>query len=111
MEVKFFNATWCGPCQQMKPHVDKLNKEGYSIEDLFNKIYNSLKKEGYFIFSTFFNDEISIDVDDSGNFKHSHGYISKISNNCNFKICKYSVNVHEINYGAKKKARVYILKK
>lgn len=81
------------------------------LEDLFNKIYNSLKKEGYFIFSTFFNDEISIDVDDSGNFKHSHGYISKISNNCNFKICKYSVNVHEINYGAKKKARVYILKK
>ena len=34
MEVKFFNATWCGPCQQMKPHVDKLNKEGYSIESV-----------------------------------------------------------------------------
>ena len=33
-EVKFFNATWCGPCQQMKPHVDKLNKEGYSIESV-----------------------------------------------------------------------------
>ena len=34
MEVKFFNATWGGPCQQMKPHVDKLNKEGYSIESV-----------------------------------------------------------------------------
>ena len=34
MEVKFFNAKWCGPCQQMKPHVDKLNKEGYSIESV-----------------------------------------------------------------------------
>ena len=34
MEVKFFNATWCGPCQQLQPHVDKLNKEGYSIESV-----------------------------------------------------------------------------
>jgi thioredoxin 1 len=34
MEIKFFNASWCGPCKQMKPHVDKLNKEGYSIESV-----------------------------------------------------------------------------
>ena len=34
MEVKFFNAKWCGPCKQMKPHIDKLVKEGYSIEEI-----------------------------------------------------------------------------
>ena len=34
MEVKFFNATWCGPCKQMKPHIDKLQKEGYNIQEI-----------------------------------------------------------------------------
>lgn len=32
VEVKFFNASWCSPCQQMKPGVNKLVKEGYPIE-------------------------------------------------------------------------------
>tara|TARA_Y100000389_G_C17182890_1_gene374912 strand:+ start:315 stop:569 length:255 start_codon:yes stop_codon:yes gene_type:complete len=34
MEVKFFNAAWCGPCKQMKPHIDKLVSEGYSIQEV-----------------------------------------------------------------------------
>ena len=34
MEVKFFNASWCGPCKQMKPHIDKLQKEGYNIQEI-----------------------------------------------------------------------------
>ena len=34
MEVKFFNATWCGPCKQMKPHIDVLISEGYNIQQI-----------------------------------------------------------------------------
>lgn len=33
-EVLFFNATWCGPCKQMKPIVKKLRHQGYHMRDV-----------------------------------------------------------------------------
>ncbi len=33
-EVLFFNATWCGPCRQMKPIVKKLRRQGYHMRDV-----------------------------------------------------------------------------
>jgi thioredoxin-like negative regulator of GroEL len=33
-EVLFFNASWCGPCRQMKPIVGGLRSEGYHLRDV-----------------------------------------------------------------------------
>ena len=33
-EVLFFNASWCGPCRQMKPIVTQLRRQGYRLRDV-----------------------------------------------------------------------------
>ncbi len=33
-EVLFFNASWCGPCRQMKPIVTQLRRQGYHLRDV-----------------------------------------------------------------------------
>ena len=30
--MKYFSATWCGPCQTFKPTMKELASEGYNIE-------------------------------------------------------------------------------
>ena len=44
-QVKFYNAKWCGPCKQMKPHIEKLQKEGYDIQEIYIDEFPSLAEE------------------------------------------------------------------
>jgi|TARA_B100000035_G_scaffold315080_1_gene333813 thioredoxin 1 len=30
--IKYFSATWCGPCQSYKPIMEQLSSEGHNIE-------------------------------------------------------------------------------
>ena len=30
--VKFFSATWCGPCQTFKPIMNEIANEGHSVQ-------------------------------------------------------------------------------
>jgi thiol-disulfide isomerase/thioredoxin len=33
-EVLFFNASWCGPCRQMRPIVSQLRRHGFHMRDI-----------------------------------------------------------------------------
>jgi len=30
--LKYFSATWCGPCQTFKPVMNEIASEGYSVQ-------------------------------------------------------------------------------
>ena len=30
--IKYFSATWCGPCQAFKPVMNEIKSEGYYVE-------------------------------------------------------------------------------
>jgi len=30
--IKYFSATWCGPCQTFKPIMNEISNEGYSVQ-------------------------------------------------------------------------------
>ena len=82
-----------------------------SLEKIFSYVHRSLRDNGHFVFTVFFNDKTSIYLDAGNIFSHSHEYIKKICKKSNFIICKYSEHTHEIAYGTPKKARVYIVKR
>jgi thioredoxin 1 len=44
-EVLFFNASWCGPCRQMKPIVTQLRHQGYRLRDVDVDKHRSLAQK------------------------------------------------------------------
>ena len=44
--IKYFSATWCGPCQTFKPVMNEIASEGYSVQ-FIDIVQSSALTESY----------------------------------------------------------------
>ena len=43
--MKYFTATWCGPCQRFKPIMQELASEGYQVATLDIDVHKDLAEQ------------------------------------------------------------------
>ena len=62
--MKYFSATWCGPCKAFKPVMNEIAGEGYSIEFIdVDQEQNKATKYGVRSVPTVVIEENGIEVD------------------------------------------------
>ena len=62
--VKYFSATWCGPCKAFKPIMQEVANEGYSVEFIdVDQEQNKATKYGVRSVPTVVIEENGIEVD------------------------------------------------
>ena len=62
--MKYFSATWCGPCKAFKPVMNEIADEGYSIEFIdVDQEQNKATKYGVRSVPTVVIEENGIEVD------------------------------------------------
>ncbi len=62
--MKYFSATWCGPCKAFKPIMNEVASEGYSIEFIdVDQEQNKATKYGVRSVPTVVIEENGIEVD------------------------------------------------
>ena len=62
--MKYFSATWCGPCKAFKPTMTEIANEGYSIEFIdIDQEQNKATKYGVRSVPTVVIEENGIEVD------------------------------------------------
>ena len=62
--MKYFSATWCGPCKAFKPIMNEVASEGYSIEFIdVDQEQNKATKYGVRSVPTVVIEEDGIEVD------------------------------------------------